>query len=188
VYFHKSTRAGETMIRAILRRAVELVAEGERLPATIPLLEAAAAGLDPTLEQYLEIDDLVLLGAIRAWESAKDPVLADLSKRLARRHLWKTLELGGVESDASPEQALGIAESAARERGLDPRYYVALDRASDVPYPADAELRVISPDGRARDLSQVSFLLGRLKGERLSRTRLVFAPELREQLRQALAG
>jgi len=188
VYFHKSTRAGEMMIRAILRRAVELVTDGDRLPVTVSAIDASAAGIEPTLEQYLELDDLVLSGAIRAWENAKDPILSDLSKRLGRRHLWKTLELGGVESDAPPEQALEIAEGIARERGLDPRFYVTLDRASDVPYPLDAELRVIFPDGRARDLSKVSFLLGRLKGERLTRTRLVFAPELRDDLRATLSA
>lgn len=186
VYFHKSTRAGETMIVAILRRAVELVAGGERLRPAIAAIEGAAAGLEPTLEQYLELDDQVLLGAIHDWEDAADPILGDLSRRLRRRMLHKTIELGHVESDAEPEEALAIAERLAAERGLDPRYYVALDRASDLPYAADAGLLVIFPDGRARDLGDVSFLLGRLRGQRLTRTRVVFAPELRDDLRREL--
>ncbi len=186
VYFHKSTRAAETMIRAILRRAVELLASGERLTPSLPAVESAAAGVEPTLAQYLELDDQVLLGAIHAWEEAKDPILRDLSRRLRKRELFKTLELGNVESDAEPERAQAAAEELARQRGLDPRYYVALDRASDTPYPDDGQLHVIFPDGRARDLGDVSFLLGRLRGQRLTRTRIIFAPELRAELRGEL--
>ena len=38
VYFHKSTRAAEWMIGAILRRAVAQVRDGSRLP-TLPIQE-----------------------------------------------------------------------------------------------------------------------------------------------------
>lgn len=186
VYFHKSTRAAEAMVRSILRRAVSLVAAGERLPARVPALEAAATQRTPSLSEYLELDDGVLLGAIHAWEDARDPVLADLSKRLRARALFKTIELGGVESEAEPEDALARARDVATARGLDPAHYVALDRASDTPYPNDASLSVIFPDGRSRDLAEVSFLLGRLKGQTLSRTRLIFASELRDDVRRAL--
>lgn len=186
VYFHKSTRAAEGMVRSILRRAVELLGGGERLPARLAALEAAAAGRSPSLGEYLDLDDNVLLGAIHAWEQAKDPVLSGLCKRLRSRALFKTIELDGVETEASAETALGIATEAANARGLDPRYFVSVDRASDTPYPASADLKVIFPDGRSRDLAEVSFLLGRLKGQTLSRTRLVFAAELREDIKGAL--
>lgn len=186
VYFHKSTRAAETMIRSILRRAVELVASGDPLPLPVAALEAAATGREPTLGEYLELDDGVLLGAIHAWESSKDKLLADLCGRLRARALFKTLELGGAESDAEPEHALAVAQELSQAQGLDPRYYVALDRASDTPLPDSAVPKVLFPDGRSRDLADVSFLLGRLRGQTLTRTRLVFAPELRAELTKAL--
>jgi hypothetical protein len=186
VYFHKSTRAAEAMVRSILRRAVELVAAGATLPTRIPALEAAAVARVPTLDEYLELDDGVLLGALHAWEDARDPVLSSLCKRLRARKLFKTIELDGVESEAPPEEALERAREVATTHGLDADYFVALDRASDTPYPADAALSVIFPDGRSRDLADVSFLLGRLKGQTLSRTRLLFAGELRDDVRRAL--
>ena len=188
VYFHKSTRAAETMIRHIIGRAVALVARGDKLPVHLRALDAAAAGGEPTLDQYLELDDQTLLVAIHAWEGARDPILSDLSTRLRKRALFKTIELGKVESDVDDDQALLIAREVAERRGLDPDLYVALDRATDTPYDAEATLRVIFPDGRARDLAEVSFLLGRLKGQTLSRTRLVFAAELRDDLRRALSS
>lgn len=188
VYFHKSTRAAEFMIRAIVRRAVALLQEGATLPVRLPALEAAAAGVEPSLGDYLALDDVVLLGAMRAWEDARDPTLADLCRRLRGRALFKTIELSGVECDVSPEDALGVAREVCSEAGLDPEVMVGIDVAEDVPFSARTELRVIFPDGRGRELSEVSFLLGRLRGERLRRVRLVFAPELRPRLREALAS
>src|SRR5690242_6759676 len=61
VYFHKSTRAAEWMIGAILRRALGLVRDGVRLPMLPAALATAAAGEMPSLGDYLELDDQLLL-------------------------------------------------------------------------------------------------------------------------------
>jgi len=187
VYFHKSTRAAESMIRGILRRAVHLVQNGTKLPVHLPALDAVAAGEQPSLASYLELDDQTLLVAMHAWESSSDAILSDLSRRLRARELHKTIELSGVESDRPNDEALAIAREVATAHGLDPDHYVSLDEASDTPYPQSANLPVIFPDGRARELGEVSFLLGRLKGQTLTRTRLVFARELRADIQKALA-
>ena len=45
---------------------------------------------------------------------------------------------------------------------------------------------VIYAKGPSRPLREVSFLLGRLAGQVLSRVRLIVAPELRETVTEAL--
>ena len=56
-----------------------------------------------------------------------------------------------------------------------------------MPFGAEVEpLRVVFAKGPARPLSDVSFLLTRLAGQVLSRVRLVFAPELRDDVTRAL--
>ncbi len=95
VYFHKSTRAAEWMIGAILRRAVAQVRDGVRLPTLPKAFATVAAGDTPSLDDYLELDDQVLLGAIHDWENASDPVLADLCKRLRARALQVDRALPG---------------------------------------------------------------------------------------------
>jgi hypothetical protein len=151
----------------------------------------------PTLEQYLELDDQVLLGAIHAWEDAKDPVLADLCKRLRARALFKTIELmpdtpaeDSKQTFACPDEptrqrALLTAQEIAARAGLDPSLYVGLDLATDVPYSEDDSLHVVFPQGRPRPPSEVSFLLDRLRNETLTRCRIIFAPELRDAMREA---
>jgi hypothetical protein len=47
-------------------------------------------------------------------------------------------------------------------------------------------LTVVYPDGATRPLGDVSFVLGRLRGESMERVRLVFAPELGDEIRRSL--
>jgi HD superfamily phosphohydrolase len=188
VYLHKATRAAEWMIRKILARAVDLLRAGERLPEVPAAVAAAARGEDIALGDYLELDDGVLWGAMHAWEHARDRPLADLARRIRARSLFKTLELFGDQ--ATPEgraHAFAIARDVAVSRGLDGDAYVGLDVASNDPLGGEAApLTVVYAKGPARPLHEVSFLLGRLAGQTLSRVRLVLAPELREPITHAL--
>ena len=188
VYLHKATRAAEWMIRTILGRAVTVLRAGDALEAVPAAVAAAARGERIALGDYLELDDGVLWGAMHTWEGAGDRPLADLAQRIRARALFKTLELFG--DHATPEgraRALLVARDVARARGYDPDVYVGLDVATDEPLGAEgAPLMVVYAKGPARPLHEVSFLLGRLAGQVLSRVRLVFAPELRESVTHAL--
>jgi HD superfamily phosphohydrolase len=188
VYLHKAARAAEWMIRTIVSRAVSTLRAGATLEAVPGALESAARDDPITLGDYLELDDGVLWGAMHAWEQARDRPLADLARRIRARALFKTLELFG--DHATPEgrkQALVVAREMAVSRGLDPDAYVGLDVASVEPFGGEAEpLLVVYAKGRARPLHEVSFLLGRLAGQVLSRVRLVLAPELRGPVTNAL--
>ncbi len=187
VYFHKSTRAAERMIKSALALGASCLADGVALDDSPRALAVAARGDRPSLGEYLELDDAVVWQALRAWERASHPVLADLCRRIRSRSLYKTIELFD-EDAARPERAVDVARDVARAAGLDPEVYVQLDVAEDTPFSEDAAAPVVvSPHGPPRRLSEVSFLLGRLAGETLSKTRLVLAPELREPVRRALA-
>lgn len=186
VYFHKSTRAAEWMIRAIFRRALACIREGMSLPAVPPALATMAAGGEASLGDYLELDDATLSTAMHAWERSGDPVLADLSTRLRARALFKTLEIED-HSEASLAHALDTAREIASEASLDPDLYVGLDVAENTPFSDDDDpLTVVYANGVTRKPGDVSFLLGRLRGERLVRIRLIFAEELRDRVTRTL--
>jgi len=190
VYFHKSTRAGEWMIRSILTRALNLLRDGTMLTPVPKAMLAFATGRDPTLGEYLELDDQMLLEAINQWRSAKDPVLADLCTRLRARALFKTEELFGAAADPGARARIeSLARQAAAEAGLDPDLYAGIDVAQDTPYSDDASLTVVMGEGgRPRRPAEVSFVLDRLRNETLTRARLIFAPELRPAIRAILAN
>jgi uncharacterized protein len=186
VYFHKTERACEWMLARVLDRARELLADGTRLPGTPRGISALASEQGASLGEYLELDDPSLWVALAAWEKGPDPLLADLVRRLLARRLFKTEELYGER--ATPEGrllALEAARDAARAASLDPKIHVGLDVASTVAFDdLDDPLTVVFPGGDGRSLAEVSFLLGRLRGERMERVRLIFAPELRDAIRR----
>jgi HD superfamily phosphohydrolase len=189
VYFHKTERASEWMISRILRRVLELISEGVRVPGTPRAIISIGETGDAELADYSELDDATLWVALSGYRDAKDPLLADLARRFYSRKLFKTIELFGEQAEPEARlDALDRARDVARARGLDPEAYVGLDAASTVAFDETRDpLMVVFPDGDARPLSQVSFLLGRLVNQRLSRVRLIFAEELRDDIRQALA-
>lgn len=103
VYFHKTTRCVEQMIAKLLRQ-VARYAEKQRtirqtgLAADHPLIRFF--GRDgATLENYLNLDDVVVTDAIRQLCSAPDPKLAELARRLRSRDLYKTLDLTSFGHD-----------------------------------------------------------------------------------------
>ncbi|HEY8075823.1 MAG TPA: HD domain-containing protein, partial [Labilithrix sp.] len=181
VYLHKATRSAEWMIRTILGRASALVASGMKLDGTPRAIELSAHGEPPSLEDYLALDDAVLIVAMREWEKSRDAALADLCTRVRVRNLFKTYELFGEAAlPAGRAHAFEVAQGIAKSHGLDPDLYVGLDIASDTPFGAEAEpLMVVYAKGPARPLSDVSFLLARLAGQVVSRVRIILAAELR---------
>jgi HD superfamily phosphohydrolase len=186
VYFHKAGRASDFMMSRILTRARRLLADGTRLPQTPAALATMAAGDEPSLGEYLSLDDAVVQTALLAWRDASDPVLSDLCRRLSARRLFKTYEL---HDDQIPERfaLCDRARAAALSQGVDADHYVGLDAASDVPFDDTGDsLTVLFRRGPARKPGDVSFLLGRLRGQRMERIRLVFAPELRDAIVHAV--
>ena len=91
--------------------------------------------------------------------------------------------------DAACRHAYDVACDIARSHGLVPESYVGLDVASDTPFSdKDDPLTVVFPRGVTRKPGDVSFLLGRLREETVTRVRLIFAPELRDEVRSAISA
>jgi HD superfamily phosphohydrolase len=188
VYFHKTERSCEWMLTRILDRARTLIADGTRLPGTPAGILALARDGECSLGEYLALDDPSLWVALSAWQAVSDPLLADLVQRLHARRLFKTYELFGEQAaPAGRLDALDTARDVARRAGFDPEVHVGLDVASTVALDDVVDpLTIVFPDGAVRALSDVSFLLARLRGERMERVRLIFLPELREDIKRAL--
>ncbi len=188
VYFHKTSRASEWMLSRLLERVCRLVAAGTRVAHVPRAIASIAETGDAELDDYLDLDDNTLWTAIAAWRTASDGVLADFATRLYSRRLFKTVELhGDAQTPESRGRLLRRARDIAKERGFDPDAYIGVDVASDLPFDDDHDtLRVVFPTGVPKRPSEVSFLLGRLRGQRLERVRLIFPPELRPDIIAAL--
>lgn len=133
VYFHRTLRSAEAVLRSIIRRALELHKNG------IEVWHAHGTAFDKilrreslTIHEHLQIDDSDFVFHVKQWQNAEDAILRDLSKRFIDRRLFKAIDLDMTASEK--EEFLSTAREVVRECGFDPEYYFIEDRASDVPY------------------------------------------------------
>lgn len=117
VYFHKATRCVEHMIGKLLRAIASLAGgrDGDAartgLPGDHPLLRFFATDGE-TVENYLALDDTLILGALDALAKAEDLVVAEVATRLKERRLYKTLDIAefGVDPGRQRSQLRRIRE------------------------------------------------------------------------------
>jgi HD superfamily phosphohydrolase len=191
VYHHKATRAAEALVRAIFQRIAELSRQGE-LPDGVPsALARAIVGERVSLGEYLALDDVLLLSCMKKLESGPDAILSELTARVSRRELPKTLPLPQQGPRSLWDAALDRARDVALEAGLRPELMVQLDVPEDVPFSesdtdAAGGLWVTIRHQPLQPLGEASFLLGHLRNQRIERPRLIFPEAIRERVLQAL--
>ena len=97
VYLHKTVVAAEFMLIHALRRAKFLVKNGVSIFASPTLqfflekdLGLDAFKFDPDiLDNFANLDDYDILGALKVWQQHNDPILSMLARRLVNRKLFK---------------------------------------------------------------------------------------------------
>ena len=97
VYLHKTVVAAEFMLIHTLRRAKQVVKNGEELFASPTLLfflkndvtQQDFQSDSSVLDKFADLDDYDILGAIKVWQKHPDKVLSTLAKRLVNRDLFK---------------------------------------------------------------------------------------------------
>jgi HD superfamily phosphohydrolase len=127
VYYHPTVRGAERLLRAIFERAKDPARPDvykENAEDGIPeCLHGVLRGEGPSLTEFVDIDDTVIMGAIKQWSrSATDPVLRYLAMCMVERRLFKEIRFETPDFEA----VLKIARSAVREA-------LARQTASDLP-------------------------------------------------------
>ncbi|MBD0371534.1 MAG: HD domain-containing protein [Pyrinomonadaceae bacterium] len=191
VYFHRTLRSAEAVLRSVLRRALKLLEAHEEVwcaPGTA--FEKMLRREPLTLSEHLAMDDSDVIFHVKQWQASSDSILSDLSRRFVQRRLFKAIDV-----DMPDEEHAGFL-AAAREvtmrRGFDPEYYFIEDEAGDVPYyayytaeGAEPKARIYVEDGyarpRIREISEVSDAVrGLARGYQLHR--VCFPPEVKEEV------
>ncbi|MGI8653990.1 MAG: HD domain-containing protein [Pyrinomonadaceae bacterium] len=191
VYFHRTLRSAEAVLRSILRRAVELAAAGKDVWCAPGTAFQKVLHREPlTLAEHLEMDDSDVLFHVKQWQRADDSVLRDLSNRFVDRRLFKAIDLDMPEAERAG--FLQAAREAVERRGFAPAYYFIEDHAGDVPYysyytpeAAEPKARIYVEDGYARpairEISEVSEVArGLQRGYQLHR--VCFPPEVKNEV------
>ncbi len=100
------------MIALLLRLLSRRAEEPDDAPATTglvvdhPLLRFFRAA-QPSVNEYLALDDMVITAALGAMQAASDPNIAGLAIRLSNRDLYKTLDLRAFGEDEGRQTRWG---------------------------------------------------------------------------------
>ena len=189
VYFHRTLRSAEAVLRSALRRALELTANGDDVWCAPGASFAKVLRHEPlTVIERLQIDDSDVIFHLKQWQGAGDPILSDLSRRFVERRLFKAIDLDMPEDERA--SFIEAARAVVVRGGFDPDYYFIEDRATDVPYygyytgeGAEERARIYVEDGyarpRIREISEVSEAVrGLRRGYELHR--VCFPAEVKE--------
>lgn len=190
VYFHRTLRSAEAVLKLLLRRALQLFREGGDVwyrPDTP--FEQVLRGEKLSLSEHVSLDDSDVLFYIKQWRTSADKTLADLSSRFLDRRLFKAFDL-----DMPPDERPAFIEGVVRvvkEHGYDPDYYVIEDEAGNSDHyfytkdKSDAKDLIYVEHGFAkpsiREISEVSAAVRGLQ-EGYSLHRICFPSELKNEI------
>ncbi|HEV8587308.1 MAG TPA: HD domain-containing protein [Pyrinomonadaceae bacterium] len=197
VYFHRTLRSAEAVLRSALRRALELTASAADVWDAPGAPFAKVLRREPlTIIEHLQIDDSDVIFHLKQWQAASDAILSDLSHRFVERKLFKAIDLDMPEDERVA--FIAAAREVVERGGFDADYYFIEDRATDVPYygyytgeGAEERARIYVEDGyshpKIREISEISDAVrGLRRGYELHR--VCFPAEVKEEVYRLYHG
>ncbi|QQZ09252.1 HD domain-containing protein [Heyndrickxia vini] len=177
IYFHPVTRSAEVILTKILHRAKQLHDEYYSFKQH-PVHFYSLFEDEMTLEDYLKLDENVILYYFQMWQDEDDSILSDLCTRFVNRNLFKYVDF----DPAKQFKVHSTLENLFKEAGIDPNYYLVVDSSSDLPYdfyrPGEEEERLpihlLKSNGELRELSRASDIVDAISGKRRTDHKLYY--------------
>lgn len=162
VYLHKTVLSAEQMLIHSMERAKKISAENQIIaaPALSQFFNHFSEDFtEETLHRFIALDDADIFSSMKAWQSGEDVVLAELSKRLLNRKLFR-IELRNEEVDPRELNALRqklVAQTSLSEE--DANYFVMSGSTSNHAYSDySAAIKILFKDGSVKNISEASDL------------------------------
>lgn len=193
VYFHKTTRSAEVMLKLLFRRYKSLLAERKRedqklklVPNASPLVVKAFSSDKMSLQDYLALDDFAITEFFKNCANSSDAILAELGSGIVNRNLYKGLDVTEMPQEKSNEFVAAVGQELAKRR-LNVNYTFVPDTPADTPYkPYDpdeekpaTQIYIETADGKSEEISKRREVLIYLK-KRYSLLRYYFPSSQRE--------
>lgn len=185
VYFHPVTRSAEVILSKILHRVKELFQNGYSFIAEpdllIPFFEEKVS-----VEDYIRLDEAVVLYYFQMWAEESDAILSDLAHRFIDRKLFKYVEFN---PNSQMKDWMELYQ-LFKQVDLNPDYYLVVDSSSDLPYdfyrPGEEEERLpihlLMPNQELRELSRQSEIVEAISGKKRTDHKLYYPKDLIEQI------
>jgi HD superfamily phosphohydrolase len=133
VYFHRTLRSAENVLRSLLKRALQLFQAGKTVwYAKATAFEKVLRGERLSICEHLEMDDSDVMFHIKQWQKSDDKILSDLAKRFLHRNLFKAFDLD--MPDEARADFLDKARKVVENAGFEAEFYFIEDKIGDYPY------------------------------------------------------
>ncbi|HLR08453.1 MAG TPA: HD domain-containing protein [Bacillota bacterium] len=184
VYFHPVTRSAEVILSKILQRAKHLY-EIDYDFKLEPMHFISFFTGNPSLEEYLRLDEMIVYYYFQLWQDEDDPILRDLCERFVNRRLFKYIEFN---PNSQMDDYMRLHQ-LFYEVGIDPDYYLVVDSSSDLPYdfyrPGEEEERLpihlLMPNHELKELSRQSDIVESISGKKRTDHKLYFPQDFLDQ-------
>lgn len=173
VYLHKTVVGAEMMLVRIIRRARQLIARGEKVPAASTAFDfflhlQGQQQFEHYLDTFCQLDDHDVMATIKNWALHPDKIISLLCRSLIDRRLYKVR----LQAEPIDEQlVINLKEDLRQRMDLDDEaldYFIFTGEAANTTYnPADERINILYKDGTVKDISTVD---NALIQQNLSRT------------------
>jgi HD superfamily phosphohydrolase len=162
VYLHKASLCAEQILMNLIRRARALNSAGIDLGLSGPLMyflsRDESLGLnDSGLDEFLKLDDIDVISALKRWMNHQDFVLSELSRIIMKRKLLKIdIKEQAFSSKEIEEKRIKFANK--HNLSLDEAsYFVFTGSISNLAYNQSKEnIQLLKKDGSLIDVAQAS--------------------------------
>jgi HD superfamily phosphohydrolase len=192
VYFHKTTRAAEVMLRLLFQRYSSLVAgktvkDASEVVAGAPMEVVAAFSSKLALRNFLMLDDPSISQFCKACESSGDEILKRLGSGLLHRQYIKAIDA----TDCRPDAVMQF--SCESDAVLNEAGYGSIssftDAAGDTPYKMydpdseadNTQIYIEGLDGKRVEISTVSQPVAQLR-KKYDLVRFYYPEALRDRI------
>lgn len=152
VYLHKTVLCAEQMLKRIIKRAKFLKA-ATRLPLhnfiTQPIQTV-------TLEEFCNLDDYDVMGAIKGWCHHEDKILSTLCNGIINRQLLKVQYFGNPVSEKLMQEKIAEAGFKLNLSAEESGWLVFCGEVTSSTYNLEEEhIHILFKDGTVKDISEV---------------------------------
>ncbi|CAN1575569.1 COG1078 HD superfamily phosphohydrolases [Spirosomataceae bacterium] len=166
VYLHKTSICSETMVLKIFERVKDLLLEGVsvEIPTHLSVffernIKKEDFKSDPELLQhFVSLDDVDIWYALKSWQGHQDGVLANLSKNIIKRNLFKIkIDVGLKTEEILSEISRNLIEKNVPKELL--KYFFKVSQISNSGYASQqANIKILMKNGNILDVSEASDL------------------------------
>ena len=165
VYLHKTVLSSENMLINILKRAKELIINGENIFSTTSLkiflnkkfILSEFKNDKSVLENFSQLDDHDIYACLKEWRKEKDFILSNLSGRILDR---KPLKIKIQNTPFTNDEIKNEREKAMKHLNItedEVKFFVFSHKVSNNTYQiGKAKINILMKDGLIQDITEAS--------------------------------